>query len=97
MARLRRAMRDAQVRGEVAGPGKFFSAQVASMLDTKWPVHLHVPIEAASCCKGAVARAAEGHCLPARWHNTSEPQPPPQVSLCTKDPEVDECTLVSGH
>lgn len=58
--RLGRAMRDAQVGGEVAGPGKLLGAQVAGVLDPEGPVHLHVPVEAAARRKRPVARAAEG-------------------------------------
>lgn len=53
-------MRDAQVGGEVAGPGKLLGAQVAGVLHPEGPVHLHVPVEAAARRKRPVARAAEG-------------------------------------
>lgn len=58
--RLGRAVCDAQVGGEVAGPGKLLGAEVAGVLDPERPVHLHVPVEAAARRKRPVARAAEG-------------------------------------
>lgn len=57
---LRAAVGDAQVRGQVAGPGKLLDAQVARVLDAQGTVHLHVPVQTAPRGEGPVARPAEG-------------------------------------